>query len=74
MSFVGTRPEAVKYVICNDNCFKMSLDKSDKEWADMLLGNSTQERNNDIEQFDVDAVMLKLVKAYEEIIDDTKNS
>lgn len=61
-------------VICNDNCFKMSLDKSDKEWADMLLGNSTQERNNDIEQFDVDAVMLKLVKAYEEIIDDTKNS
>lgn len=61
-------------VICNDNCFKMSLDKSDKEWADMLLGNSTQERNNDIEQFDVDAVTLKLVKAYEEIIDDTKNS
>ena len=61
-------------VICNDNCFKLSLDKSDKEWADVLLGKSVWKKNNDIEQFDVDVVTQKLVKAYEEIIDDKKNS
>lgn len=55
-------------VICNGNCFKMSIDESDDEWIKLLLSSYEKDNNRDLNQFDINTVNKKLIYAYEEII------
>lgn len=52
-------------VICNPNCFRMSLADSAKAWADCLLSNKLRQTSQDIMKFDVQKVLDKLIAEYE---------
>jgi len=54
-------------VFCNNNCFRVSLDKSDEYWADLLLGDSITNETKDVNQFDYAVVISKLIEYYEKI-------
>jgi glycosyltransferase involved in cell wall biosynthesis len=55
-------------VICNKNCFKMSIDESDENWAKLLLSNSVLEEHGDLMQFDINNVIEKLIEAYKNVL------
>ena len=55
-------------VFCNDNCFRLSLDRSDEEWADLLAGDCRNGNNGEIKQFDLENIVNKLIGYYEEIL------
>lgn len=55
-------------VFYNDNCFYLSLEKSDREWAELLLSDSVLERKKNIEDFDIGNVMKMLIEYYETVL------
>lgn len=56
-------------VICNANCFRMSLDSDDKKWAEKLLGNDTNNCVKDIKQYDINTIVDKLVSQYKAMME-----
>lgn len=52
-------------IVCNPNCFRMSIDDSAKKWADCLLSNELRQTSQDIMQFDVQHVLDQLIAEYE---------
>lgn len=54
-------------VICNNNCFRLSLAESNEVWADYLLGDFTEDTGRDIANFSMDKVIDDMTRCYEEI-------
>ncbi|MGI6377813.1 MAG: glycosyltransferase [Bacilli bacterium] len=55
-------------VLCNSNCFSLSLFNGDDKWAELALSNSTGPNNKDLSCFDLKNVTKKLINMYERII------
>lgn len=55
-------------VFCNDNCFRLSLEKSDEEWAKLLLGSNITDDTKDLNQFDINNVINMIISNYSTII------
>ena len=51
-------------VICNDNCFRLSLDDSDEKWAYYLTGDFIEKHSYKLEDFAMDNVVNKLLVEY----------
>lgn len=51
-------------VVCNDNCFTLSLEESAEKWADYILGKFTQQKSSSLEQFDISNVAAQLTMQY----------
>ncbi len=60
-------------VIKNDNCFSLSIEASDEEWAELLLGKNTVENGGDISEFDIDSVIDRLIICYRNILKNSDN-
>lgn len=58
-------------VVCNDNCFSLSLDSSDEVWADVLLGHNKKDHKKDLTQFDIKNVVARLEEYYKRVNGDT---
>ncbi len=54
-------------VICNKNCFKMSLDAPKEKWAEMIMGKEKSIGNGSISQFDINVVIDKHMELYQQI-------
>lgn len=52
-------------VVCNDNCFKLSIDKSDEIWAEYILGDFTQKHLSKIEDLNIDVIIGTLIDHYD---------
>jgi glycosyltransferase involved in cell wall biosynthesis len=59
-------------VICNKNCFTLSLDESNETWAELILSDSQRSEAQDLNQLSVHTAAGKLEKLYESAIKDTK--
>lgn len=57
-------------VICNDNCFSLSLEEKNEKWAEYLLGSFTEERNRDIEVFSIDRVIDGMLQSYKKLLEE----
>lgn len=57
-------------VCCNDNCFRLGLDKSDKEWAELILSESIKCRHKNIQQYDIEIVINHMIEAYSKICEE----
>lgn len=55
-------------VIC-ENCVALDLHESDAVWAEAILSKQFNKSANQIEQFDIEAVMTKLIELYVETTD-----
>ncbi len=56
-------------VICNDNCFKLSIDDSSEKWADLLLGTNVRTENlRSIYDFDIDKVLADTNALYKSVM------
>lgn len=55
-------------VVCNHNCFRLSIDKTDEEWAALLLSDSVVDTQNELSDFDMEHVIQKMTEAYQYII------
>lgn len=55
-------------VICNNNCFRIPLSKSDKYWANLVLSKTLRNKSSDIRQFDIKSVTQQMIKEYKKII------
>ena len=51
-------------VICNNNCFRLSLDDSDEKWAYYITGDFTEKHSYKLEDFAMDNVVDKLLAEY----------
>lgn len=51
-------------VICNDNCFRLSLDDSDETWAYYITSDFTEKNRYKLEDFAMDNVVDKLLDEY----------
>lgn len=56
-------------VICNSNCFSLSLEASDEEWANYVLGTNVREGTccSDITRFDINKVIDSHIALYKNI-------
>lgn len=52
--------------ICNDNCFRLSIDESNFTWSEYLLGTKTNHRSKDIMEFDSNRCIAKMLNYYED--------
>lgn len=59
-----TVPESV---ICNDNCFRLSLDDSDEKWVYYLTGDFTEKHSYKLEEYAMDNVVDKLLIEYQKM-------
>jgi glycosyltransferase involved in cell wall biosynthesis len=59
-------------VICNNNCFTLSLDESNETWAELILSDTQRSEAQDLNQLSVQTAAEKLEKLYESAIKDTK--
>ena len=55
-------------VICNDDCFKLSINEPSEKWADLLLSKSVIKRNKDVNRFDINNVLDELIKLYKDCL------
>ena len=51
--------------ILNDNCFELSINKTDLEWARLSLDCSVNKRNKDIMSIDINNVIERHISEYE---------
>lgn len=57
-------------VICNSNCFKLSIDESSDRWADLLLDSTVRHDNiRSIYEFDIDKVLADTNNLYNEVLE-----
>ena len=55
-------------VICNDNCFKLSINESSEKWASLLLDSSVRHDNvKSIYDFDINKVLAKINALYNNV-------
>ena len=57
-------------VVCNKNCFRLSLKKTDEEWAELLLSDSVHSDEKDIENFDLSNVTKTLLEYYKSVVEE----
>lgn len=51
-------------VICNANCFALSLDAPEQQWIDTIMGQNESNKNKSLLQFDINAVVQKHINLY----------
>lgn len=52
-------------VICNDNCFKLSINEPSEKWADLLLGSNVRQGNvSSVYEFDINRVLANTIALY----------
>lgn len=51
-------------VICNDNCFRLSLEESDEKWAYYLTGDFKEKHEYRIEDFEMNNVVDRMIDEY----------
>lgn len=56
-----------KEVFCNRNCIRLSLDVSKEKWAELMMGKEESKNSSCISQFDINAVLDKLIELYKKI-------
>jgi glycosyltransferase involved in cell wall biosynthesis len=54
-------------VICNKNCFQLSLDAPKEKWAELIMGKEESVGNSSISQFDINVVIDKHIELYKQI-------
>lgn len=55
-------------VICNDNCFKLSINESSEKWASLLLDSSMRQDNvKSIYDFDINKVLATINALYNKV-------
>lgn len=54
-------------VICNNNCFQLSLNAPKDRWAELMMGQEECENNSSISQFDINVVIDKHIELYKQI-------
>ena len=54
-------------VICNSNCFRLSIDEDDSVWAYTLVEGGASEYNKNLLTFDKEYVLNQLIKMYYEV-------
>ena len=54
-------------VICNPNCFALSLKQSADEWADKAVGNDVRSESESIDKFDLNNVVKKTLSVYQQL-------
>ena len=52
--------------ICNNNCFRLSIDESNSTWCGYLLGTKINHISKDIMEFDSHRCITKMMNYYEE--------
>ena len=58
-------PDAVPMdVICNANCFALSLSAPKQQWIDTVMGQNESNKNRSLLQFDINAVVQKHINLY----------
>ena len=60
-------------VFVNDNCFPISPDRPDGEWADLIIGEKRSDHKGDIFAFDTENVVDKMIRAYSEVLGENDN-
>lgn len=55
-------------VACTPGCFRLPLEASDESWAELILSDSTEEKQANIEDFDMHTVLARMCEAYRRII------
>lgn len=58
-------PEAA---VCNSNCYSVSLNATNKEWARIILSDSRRDNESNIEVFDMQNVVSHMCSEYKRII------
>ena len=51
-------------VVCNADCFRLSLDEPSDAWADLVVSNSTHSDVNSLENFDILTVADRMCEEY----------
>lgn len=55
-------------VICNDNCFKLSIKEPSEKWASLLLDSNVRQDNiKSIYDFDINKVLAKINALYDKV-------
>lgn len=54
-------------VICNRNCFKLDIQAPAREWADLLLADSERSEQGDLDRFDLETVVDRMMEAYRSV-------
>ena len=54
-------------VICNNNCFQLSLSEPFERWADIIMGNKKSEKDSSLNSFDLEAVVSSHVSLYKRL-------
>lgn len=60
-------------VFCNDNCFHLSLEKADEQWAKLLISDSVSDSKKSIEDFDIGNATKMLIENYKTVIGGSLN-
>lgn len=55
-------------VACNTNCFLLSLNEPDEVWADYVVDDFERAVSNDLERFDIYAVVSFLAEEYQKLL------
>lgn len=55
-------------VICNDNCFQLSLSEPIERWADVIMGEEKKKMVSNLKQFDLETVISKHISLYESLV------
>lgn len=56
-------------VVCNDNCFTMSIHEPSEKWADLLLGNGVRTENvKSIDNYDIKKVLTQTINLYKQAV------
>ena len=51
-------------VICNANCFALSLDASEQQWIDAVIGNDVRNESQPIERYSIEIVVKQHIDLY----------
>ncbi len=55
-------------VCCNSNCFRISIDASDEEWAEIAMSDSVKEHKNSLKDFDLTSTIDKTIMMYQRLM------
>ena len=55
-------------VICNANCFALSLSAPNQQWIDTVIGNEVRNKSQTIEKYDINKVVQRHLDLYKSIM------
>ena len=62
-------------VVCNKNCFALSINEPSERWAELLLGNTERPSTSySIEDYDIAKVLDAILRLYRKVLDGQEES